>query len=54
MKMLIVCDITFLAMLTLDGIDNLPGIARLSGVYVPFPYIAEIVCALLCGKEKNG
>ena len=29
------------------------GIARLSDVYVPFPYIAPIFCALLCEKEKE-
>ena len=34
--------------------DLVPGIARLSDVYVPFPYIAPILCALLCEKEKNG
>ena len=29
------------------------GIAQLSGVYVPFPYIAPILCALLCENEMD-
>ena len=28
------------------------GIARLTGMYVPFLNIAPILCALLCEKEK--
>ena len=36
-----------------DAPQLLAGIARLSGVYVPFTHVAPIPCALLCEKDKK-